>query len=173
MMNHEAYQKAAEHWKVKDQTNVVMPGKALLKAAETYILANNTCALATGSGDFVRCTPIEYSYYDSAFWMFSEGGQKFKALENNSNVCLAIYDKYDGFGNLKGMQVSGRAEIVEPFSKEYVETAEYKKIPLSALKQLPEPMHLIKVTPLTIDFLNSDFKKEGYASRQQIQFPVL
>lgn len=24
---------------------------------EDYILSNNTCALATGTGDYVRCTP--------------------------------------------------------------------------------------------------------------------
>ena len=28
---------------------------------EEYIRANNTCALATGAGSYVRCTPIEYS----------------------------------------------------------------------------------------------------------------
>lgn len=44
----------------------------------------------------MRCTPIEYSYHDGRFWMFSEGGEKFIGLEKNENVCLAIYDKYDG-----------------------------------------------------------------------------
>lgn len=29
----------------------------------------------------------------------------------NENVCLAIYDKYDGFGNLKSIQVMGKADI--------------------------------------------------------------
>lgn len=58
---------------------------------EEYILANKTCALATGAGEFVRCTPIEYTYHHGAFWMFSEGGEKFAALEKNKNVCLAIF----------------------------------------------------------------------------------
>ena len=102
--------------------------------------------------------------------MFSEGGEKFIGLEKNENVCLAIYDKYDGFGSLKGMQVMGTAEMIEPFSKEYEEAAEFKNIPLTALKQLPEPMNLIKVVPAEIDFLNSDFKKDGYASRQKMVF---
>lgn len=133
-------------------------------------LANNTCALATASDTFVRCTPIEYSYHDGCFWMFSEGGRKFAALEHNKNVCLAIYDRYDGFGNLKGMQVTGTAQLVEPFSAEYTAAAEYKHIPLDALHKLPEPMNLIKVVPTEIDFLNSDFKKQGFSSRQHIAF---
>jgi nitroimidazol reductase NimA-like FMN-containing flavoprotein (pyridoxamine 5'-phosphate oxidase superfamily) len=169
-MDHEDYQRAAEHWQVKDRNNVNMPEDALHRSIETYILQNNTCALATGTGDFIRCTPIEYTYHEGAFWMFSEGGEKFIGLEKNKHVCLAIYDKYDGFGSLKGMQVMGTAEMIEPFSKEYEEAAEFKNIPLTALKQLPEPMNLIKVVPAEIDFLNSDFKKDGYASRQKMVF---
>ncbi len=47
------------------------------KAVEEYIQANNTCALATAAGDFVRCTPLEYTYHDDCFWIFfSEGGEK-------------------------------------------------------------------------------------------------
>lgn len=84
------------------------------KAVEEYIQANNTCALATAAGDFVRCTPLEYTYHDDCFWIFSEGGEKFYALEKNKNVCLVIFDKYEGFGKLKGMQVTGLASIVEP-----------------------------------------------------------
>ena len=92
-----------------------MPKDDLQRAVEKYIGENNTCALATGAGDFVRCTPIEYSYHDGKFRMFSEGGEKFIGLEKNVNVCLAIYDKYDGFGSLKSIQAMGRAELVEPF----------------------------------------------------------
>jgi len=169
-MIHEEYVKAAEYWKKKDAGHSSMDRDKAVSAAESYIRGNNTCALATGSGSFVRCTPIEYAYHDGAFWMFSEGGLKFRALEENKNVCLAIYDKYDGFGNLKGMQVSGTAEIIEPFSPEYIEAAEFKKIPEEALRKLPVPMNLIKVTPVRIDFLNSDFKKEGFESRQEILF---
>ena len=142
----------------------------LKQAIEEYILANKTCALATAAGDFVRCTPIEYTYHHGAFWMFSEGGEKFYALEKNKNVCLAIYDKYEGFGKLKGMQVTGVAEIVAPFSGEYNAAAEFRKIPLDALKKMPHTMNLIKVYPKKIEFLNADFKKDGADSRQMLEF---
>jgi hypothetical protein len=170
IMNHREYQEAAEYWNIKDAESVKMERGELLRISEEYIQANNTCALATGSGSFVRCTPIEYSYVGGAFWMFSEGGQKFTALENNHNVCLAIYDKYEGFGKLKGMQVTGTAEIIEPFCKEYITMVEYKKIPLDGLKKLTHPLYLIRIVPNRIDFLNSEFKKNGCASRQFIEF---
>lgn len=169
-MTHEEFEAAANYWRVKDAAGKKMDREALLAAVETYISGHNTCALATGFGTFVRCTPIEYSWHDGAFWMFSEGGMKFFALEQNRSVCLAIYDAYHGFGSLGGMQVSGEAKLVEPYCAEYVAAAAAKKIPLEALKKLPAPMHLIKVTPRHIDFLSSEFQKQGLDSRQSVEF---
>ena len=163
-MTHEQFEAASQYWNRKEKD--VMPREALKQAVQAYIEANNTCALATGTGDYVRCTPIEYSFRDGKFWMFSEGGEKFIGLEKNANVCLAIYDKYDGFGNLKSLQVMGKAAIIEPFSDAYNAHAEIKHIPLDTLKKLESPMHLICVTPEKIEVLNSEFKKEGYSIRQ-------
>ena len=167
-MTHEQYKDAEQYWDKKEA--IPMPKAELKKAVYDYIKANNTCALATGAGDYVRCTPIEYGFHDDKFWMFSEGGKKFVGLETNPNVCLAIFDKYDGFGNLKSLQVMGKAELVEPFSAAYNAHAEYKKISLTALEKLPTPMNLICVTPTEINALFSDFKKAGYGSRQTITF---
>lgn len=164
----EEYQAAARYWEEKDADSVKLePGK-LRSMVEEYIQSSNTCALATGTGDYVRCTPIEYSWHDGCFWMFSEGGKKFIGLEKNPHVCLAIYDRYEGFGSLHGMQVMGLAELVEPFSEAYNDHAARKKISLEFLRKLPSPMHLICVRPIRIDCLFSDFKKLGCAPRQTL-----
>ena len=167
-LSHEEYTQAANYWKEKESSQVKMDEEALRAAVEDYIRANNTCALATAAGDFVRCTPLEYVYYKKNFWIFSEGGEKFYALEKNKNVCLVIFDKYEGFGKLKGMQVTGIAELVKPFSGEYAELAEVRKIPLKTLEKMPHPMNLIRIIPKKIEFLNSDFKKDGADSRQTL-----
>ena len=169
-MTSEQYKQAANYWKIKDQESVKMDRTTLFTLVKEYINANNVCALATGAGDFVRCTPIEYSYHDDAFWMFSEGGEKFIALEENKKVCLAIFHKYEGFSNVKGMQIMGTATLIDYFSKEYIKAAEYKKIPLETLKKFPEPLNLIKVLPIKVDFLNSEFKKYNVSSRQSLEF---
>ncbi|MFQ9086508.1 MAG: pyridoxamine 5'-phosphate oxidase family protein [Roseburia sp.] len=166
-MTHEQFKEAADYWNKKERTE--MPQEALKQAIDAYVNANNTCAFATGTGDYVRCTPIEYSFHDEKFWMFSEGGEKFIGLEKNANVCLAIFDKYDGFGNLKSVQVMGKAEMIEPFSDTYNAHASYKKIPLTVLQKLDTPMNLICVTPIKIEALFSDFKKDGYSSRQTLK----
>ena len=167
-MTHEEYVAAAEHWKNADAQGTAMGRAELLAAAEEYILANNTCALATACGEFVRCTPIEYGYRGGAFYLFSEGGEKFRALEYNKNVCLAVFDRYTGFGSLRGMQVTGTAELVEPFSPDYLAAAAFKGIPLEGLRRLPHPMNLIRIVPTRIEMLSSAFKQKGFSPRQTL-----
>lgn len=166
----DVYDRAASYWIRKEENSVKLSREEILAEAEKYIQSNNTCVLATGSGEFIRCTPIEYKYHDGAFWIFSEGGQKFKALKENKNVCLAIFDKYTGFQNLKGMQITGTAQLIVPFSEEYNAVAQLRNISIEALKKLPEVMYLIKIIPQKIEFLNADFKKMGGDIRQSVSF---
>lgn len=116
-MTQAQFQAAARYWEEKDAASVKLDPAQLRSVAEAYIQANNTCALATGAGAYVRCTPIEYSFHDGAFWMFSEGGKKFIGLSENPNVCLAIFDGYTGFQNLHGMQVMARPRSWSPFPR--------------------------------------------------------
>jgi hypothetical protein len=165
------YKKAASYWVEKDQKAVRMDWDALFAQMEKFINAHNTCALATCCGDVVRCTPIEYNYKNGIFWMFSEGGLKFYGLEGNKNVCMAIYDEYKGFNQLNGMQITGSAEVVEPWTDEYLDLLAFKKIPAESLKKRSINLYLIKFTPTCIDFLSSDLAKLGADSRQQLIIP--
>jgi len=164
------YDEASEYWTRKELDSKHHPEAK--NSLLDFIASHHICALATGAGIFVRCTPIEYNWVNQAFWLFSEGGLKFRALKENKNVCLAIYDevKGSGFGHLHSAQISGTAEIIEPFSDDYRKLLEYKHIPEAAIQKLPEPIHLIRIVPSEADYLNSDFKKEGYDSRQHILF---
>ena len=65
------YDEASEYWTRKELDSKHHP-----KAKEhllNFIASHHICVLATGSGDFVRCTPIEYNWVDHVFWLFSEG----------------------------------------------------------------------------------------------------
>ena len=166
--NAQSLRAAADYWEEKDRESIRLEPSRRRAAAEEYIRANNTCALATGTGEYVRCTPIEYSWHDGCFWMFSEGGRKFVGLAENPNVCLAIFDRYEGFGRLRGLQVMGRAELVEPFSEDYLAHAEYKQISQDFLRGLKSPMHLIRVQPVRMDCLFSDFRELGCSPRQTL-----
>ena len=101
------YESAANYWIEKDKKSVEMETEALLLRIEAFLSSHNTCAFATASADMVRCTPIEYNYLDGCFYLFSEGGLKFRALKENKRVGLAIFDNYEGFGKVRGLQVEG------------------------------------------------------------------
>lgn len=141
------YVKAAAYWEEKESQGNQMERGLLLPELEKFIRQHNTCALATGCGEFVRCTPIEYNYVHERFWILTEGGLKFRALEHNKNVCLAIYDPYSGFQKLGGMQVMGHAELVEPWTKEYLELLSVKQLSVENMKKLPHVLSLLKITP--------------------------
>lgn len=167
------YELAARYWTDKERYSSKMPETELMSYIEEFVKAHNTCALATGSDGFVRCTPIEYNYVNGAFYMFSEGGLKFKALCDNKNVSMAIYDEYCGFDNLGGLQIQGTAELIPAGTDEYFQVMDHKKLPHDAFDKMEQPMHLIKVTPQSMDYLNSELKKLGYDTRQHIELKYL
>ena len=45
---------------------------------------------------------------------------------------------------------------------------DHKKIPVDAIKKMPQPMNLIKITPRSYDYLDSDLKKDGVGIRQHL-----
>ena len=163
-------------WKTDLNVLQVIPDKAEKKSRSSFVVSG---LLLNQQQEFHRFEQMqvkgrdgylensrESSHPDRQQRCFPE--QKFYALEKNKNVCLVIFDKYEGFGKLKGMQVTGLASIVEPFSQEYVQAADFRKIPLKALEKMPHPMNLIKIKPKKIEFVNSDFKKDGADSRQTL-----
>ncbi len=168
-MTPEEYRTAETYWSNKENDAIRMPEDELERAIDAFLGSHNTCALACGSGDFVRCTPLEYAWRDGAFWIFSEGGLKFKALEKNKNVSIAVFEPYSGFGKLESAQVTGLAEIVDPEGEDFARAAREKGIEGKALERVKGMLHLIKVTPSRIDFLSSDLKAQGYDSRQWLE----
>ncbi len=169
-MDRSEYSKAENYWKNHDEKSIKMERNAILNFADNYLSEHNTGALATGYQDFVRCTPIEYSWIKGSFYMLSEGGMKFKALAENKNVCITIFEPYQGFGNISSIVVSGKAEVIEIGTEAYSMVLDFKGIKESAIQKLTHPMYLIKLVPETMELLFSEFKKNGFDSRQQITF---
>ncbi len=164
------YKEASEYWIRKDKDGVKMEKDDLFKRIDSFISSHNTMALATGAGGEVRCTPLEYNYYDGFFYIFSEGGLKFKYLEKNKNVSAAIFESYSGFGNIHSLQIQGRIEIVEEDAQEFVDISKRKGVNLAALKKMNVSFHLLKLIPSRYDFLESSLKKDGYSNRQTYIF---
>lgn len=159
-------ERAASFWTRKDAQEHRMDRDELRSAIDGFLSQRKICALATGGEASIRCTPLEYDWRDGSLWIFSEGGLKFRGLEKSACVSVAVFDADGSFGKLKSAQIQGTAQIVDPSSAEYEAEARSRGIPLKTLRDMPEPMWLIRIVPDEITILNSDFKKKGFGIRQ-------
>lgn len=148
---------AVNVWEMRRISGVQMPRGELLTEFEDFVSKRANCALATGSGTYVRNTPMRYSYRAGRFYLFTEGGFKFKGLQANPNVCLAIYDPADTSSITRGVTVEGEAVV-----------SEYK--PDANANNSTAQLFMITITPRAIDYLNPDFEKKGYYQLQRLQF---
>jgi len=136
------------------------------ESIEEFLSSHNTCTLSTGHLERVRSTPIEYNYIDGFLYLLSEGGEKFANLLLNENVSIGVYEHYTRMNNLKGMQITGKASIVNVNGEEYNHVLNLKGLNVDVIKSLPVNMNLVKIVIEKVEFLNSDFKLEGADAKQ-------
>jgi menaquinone-dependent protoporphyrinogen IX oxidase/uncharacterized protein YhbP (UPF0306 family) len=149
-----------------DNIKLFMEREELKKHIDEFLKSHNTCSLCTGHEDSIRSTPIEYSYINDMLYMISEGGEKFANLLINDSVSISIYDPFKAMNQLGGMQIDGRASVVDLNSNEYMEVLEKRGLKYNQLINLPIRMNVIKVSVKKIEFLWSNFKELRYEAKQ-------
>lgn len=144
----------------------IPPANITKKEIEAFLINKNTCTLATGYGDFVRATPLEYEYHNGNIYIISEGGLKFIGLSKNNSVSLCIYEDYKNMNSICGLQITGESEILEPWCDEYLDVLTRKDLKIENISKLPFNMNVIKIVPNKYEFLYSKFKNLGFDSKQ-------
>lgn len=156
--------------RIRDGLIVSMPISKLKFFVEEFLSCHNTCTLCTSFEGLIRGTPIEYTYRDGYMYFLSKGGEKFANLLMNNDVSISVYDNYENMVKLAGMQLSGKAAIVEHGSREYKRIAEMKGLNIEEILQLPMAMNIIKVKLIKAEFLYSKFKTMGFDTKQIYEF---
>ena len=160
------YETAAEFWLEKDKNAVKMPPEELQKELDAFLKDEKVCTLAVADGDFVRCTPLTYTYREGRFYIFSEGGLKFRALAKNKNVALEVHAEYHGPGSAKSVQVTGEALVIGADDEDFIARADAAGMNSASLKKMG--LILIVVTARKLEYLNSELRKRGCCPRQQL-----
>ena len=155
---------------IKDSMMVPLEDGPLRVAIEEFLTKHNTCTFATGHADRVRSTPIEYNYIDGNFYLLSEGGEKFANILLNDNVSLSVYESYTGMNSLAGMQITGKASLVEMEDAEYSSILKLKGLNVKAVRSMPVKMNMVKIKIHKVEFLSSKFKTEGAEAKQIYEF---
>ena len=166
------FEKISNYW--KNKVNNIAPNDLIQSTVNTTLSEFRHCVLATGSGDEVDATPVHYIYLDECVYIFSEGGQKFKYLANNTNVCVSVFNHDGDFGNIHSVQLYGNVEFVDVMSPEYLRVVENSvyKLNLAYLEKRAssgEPLYLLKIIPNRFKVSDSDFKKNGYDINQVME----
>ena len=111
--------------------------------------------------------PIENAFSG----LITEGGKKLENIRKNPGVSIALSAPFTGWKGLKGLQMSGTAEIGRKGSAIFAEGVKaYKK--RKGLKKvlMPDFMNVLKIIPSQIDYIDSELEKKGYEIRQTISF---
>ena len=120
--------------------------------------------LATVYNSVPRCSPIQYFLgNDLDLYIISAGGDKFKAIAQNSKVCLLVNTHYINYRQIKGVQIFGTAITSLQKDELFDEAIMYSPDPY-LLEHEKNSIKIIKVIPEEIVYLDS--LKEGDRTKQ-------
>lgn len=120
-----------------------------------FLKEHKSASLATCMNDVPRCSPVQYFLgEDMDIYIMSAGGEKFKAIENNENVCLLVNTEYINYRRIKGIQVFGKATICAQYKKVYEDAKRYNPDhEMMTLKK--DNLKAIKIVPTEVVYLDS------------------
>jgi menaquinone-dependent protoporphyrinogen IX oxidase/uncharacterized protein YhbP (UPF0306 family) len=147
-----------------------MAEEEIKTAIEDYLRAHHICVLATGHGDQVRATTVDYLFNSGKIYIYSEGGEKFAHLLRNPAAAIAVYTEYTSMEDIAGLQIAGAAEILRPGAAGHAEALALRGIDPERLRAANIDINVIRITPERAEFLNAAFKRQGHGIKQTLRY---
>lgn len=127
------------------------------------------CVLATCSGNIPRASTVEFFPSGMTLYILTEGGRKIENIRRNPHVSIAIHGAFTGWSDVRGLQMSGIAEIGGKGSAIFEEGLRaYRRRRNSESALLPGFMNVIRVKPSRIEYLDAALAAKGHAVRQTL-----
>ncbi len=129
--------------------------KELKRLTETLIRAQSTMTLATAKGDEAWAAPVYYVFLKSCFYFFSDPGSRhIEESLGSGKASSAIHVPADTWQGIRGLQISGKIEIVS-----------------SKLETVEAIRAYLKRFPFTRDFFESeqDLDLGAFAKRFKVR----
>jgi general stress protein 26 len=93
-----------------------------------FLKTQSTCVIATCSDSIPRASTVEFFPVGLTIYIITEGGKKLENIRKNPGVSIALSAPFTGWKGLKGLQMSGTAEIGRKGSAIFAEGVKaYKK----------------------------------------------
>ena len=136
-----------------------------------FLKTQPTCVIATCSDSIPRASTVEYFPVGLNIYILTEGGKKVENIKKNPRVSIAVSVPFIGWENLRGLQITGAAEIGRKGSKIFNEGLEaYKNRRGLKKASLPDFINIIKVIPIEMDYIDTELQKKGYPARNMLSF---
>lgn len=120
-----------------------------------FLKEHKDASMATCMNNIPRSSPVQYFMDEELnIYITSAGGDKFKAIEGNPNVCLLVNTEYINYRKIKGVQIFGKATTSLRDSKIYEEAMMYSPEPY-LLENEKKSLKVIKIVPEEIVYLDS------------------
>lgn len=120
--------------------------------------------LATSMNNIPRSSPVQYFVGQNMnIYILSVGGEKFKAISENENVCLLVSNEFISHRKIKGVQVFGTARTSLMDSKIYEELKLH-----NVYAEIKNGLKVIKIIPEEIVYLNS--VEDGNRTKQVLRY---
>lgn len=145
--------------------NNILSKEDLKNNIRNFLTEHIQGSLATVLDNVPRSSPVLYFLGENcSIYIISAGGDKFKAIEKNNNVCLLVNTEYLDYRRIKGVQIFGRAYVGDVGSELYnegktaIENNNFK---------LKGDEKIIKLVPEEIIYLDST--KTGDRTKQVLK----
>jgi nitroimidazol reductase NimA-like FMN-containing flavoprotein (pyridoxamine 5'-phosphate oxidase superfamily) len=155
---------------IKEGMEPPLAPEKLLAEIEKFLGRHKYCILCTTNGEQVRGTAVTYKYHDGYVYIVCEGSNKFANLNLNNNVCIALQAPHEGGRMPAGIQLTGKAEILEPESDAYKQMMVIKGSDYERLTSLPFILWGIAVKLEKAEFWWSHWSEMGLSPKQTYNF---
>jgi len=126
------------------------------------------CVIATCSGNVPRASTVEYFPIATTIYILTEGGVKIDNIIHNPNVSIAIHAPFAGWQSVRGVQITGIAEIGRRGSNAYEEGLAAFSKRRGQISTVPVIMSIIKVKPSKIEYLDASLGNKGFKVRHTL-----
>lgn len=117
-------------------------------------------------------SPVEYYAEGLVVYVLPQpGSPKLKAMQADPRVCLAIHAANSGWASVRGAQLFGSAQLLDPGTPEHDHALTIYRWQASA-SQLGKPldrppqMQLLRLDPERIVYTEQWLRKDGFGARQ-------
>ena len=138
-----------------NKDNRRMDSTELREKIISFLKEHKSGTLATVFNSRPRCSPIQYFLgADMDIYIVSAGGDKFRAIEQNSEVCLLVNTEYINFKKIKGVQIFGKASTSLTNRTLFDEALKYTSEPYM-FEMNRDSLKVIKIVPDEIIYLDA------------------